>query len=93
VNANLDPASRGAIPSSYTVTGSSGRQAELRRLRSRGTRLELSAPAKDGTRRIYAALDLSERWATETLMMLHALCSRVDREGLPSLPGEAADAA
>lgn len=77
-------------PASYVVTGSVGRQAALRRLPSGGVKLELSAPAKDGTQRVYAAVDLSERWAVETLMMAAALCARVDREGLP---GEAPDAA
>src|SRR3954469_24031260 len=72
-NANLDygPNPSGSIPSPvYVVTGAIGREAPLRRLPNRGARIELSAVAKDGSRRVYAALDLSERWAVETLMML-----------------------
>jgi hypothetical protein len=82
---NLPPPQLEAIPPShaYVASVSHGREARLRRLQSGGVKLELSAPAKDGTRRIHGVLDLSAERAIEGLMAIGELCRMVDEKGLP----------
>jgi hypothetical protein len=80
---NLDPAHSGAIPFPYVVTCSGGRQASLHRLPSGGVKLELTAPAKDGSRRVHGSLDFSAERAIEGLMAIALLCRMVDQRGLP----------
>jgi hypothetical protein len=69
---------------SYVVHGQDGREITLSRLPSGSWNLQVSGPARDGTRRVSDRRTLGERLMREYLAACAVLHVRVRREGLPN---------